>query len=121
MSEFESSSSGSVVTTTRGFCVLWAPALAAQATSTMPSSTNVKRMDAISRAACAVARMLLYFASWRNTKSRMALDDIFRALGDPTRRKILRLLQRRDMAAGEIASQFPLAASTLSGHFNVLK
>jgi len=51
----------------------------------------------------------------------MALDDIFRALGDPTRRKILRLLQRRDMTAGEIAGQFPLAASTLSGHFNVLK
>jgi DNA-binding transcriptional ArsR family regulator len=51
----------------------------------------------------------------------MALDDIFRALGDPTRRKILRLLRRRDLTAGEIASQFPLAASTLSGHFNVLK
>ena len=51
----------------------------------------------------------------------MPLDDVFRALSDPTRRKILRLLRRRDMAAGDIANQFPLAASTLSGHFNVLK
>jgi DNA-binding transcriptional ArsR family regulator len=51
----------------------------------------------------------------------MSMNDVFRALGDPTRREILRLLRRRDMAAGEIAESFPLAKSTLSGHFNVLK
>ena len=51
----------------------------------------------------------------------MAIDDIFRALSDPTRREILRLLRLRDMTAGEIAERFPLAKSTLSGHFNVLK
>jgi DNA-binding transcriptional ArsR family regulator len=51
----------------------------------------------------------------------MAIDDIFRALNDPTRRQILRLLRSRDMSAGEIAERFPLAKSTLSGHFNVLK
>ena len=46
---------------------------------------------------------------------------MFRALGDPTRREILRLLRRRDMTAGELAERFPLAKSTLSGHFNVLR
>jgi len=46
---------------------------------------------------------------------------VFRALGDPTRRAILRLLRRRDMTAGELADRFPLARSTLSGHFNVLR
>ena len=51
----------------------------------------------------------------------MGVNDVFRALADPTRREILRLLRRRAMTAGEIADQFPLAASTLSGHFNVLK
>lgn len=51
----------------------------------------------------------------------MAIDEIFRALSDPTRREILRLLRSRDMTAGEIAERFPLAKSTLSGHFNVLK
>ncbi len=51
----------------------------------------------------------------------MAGNDVFRALADPTRREILRLLRKRDMTAGEIADRFPLAASTLSGHFNVLK
>ena len=51
----------------------------------------------------------------------MGVTDVFRALGDPTRREILRLLRSRDMTAGEIAEHFPLAKSTLSGHFNVLK
>ena len=49
------------------------------------------------------------------------LNEVFRALGDPTRREILRLLRRRDMTAGELAERFPLAKSTLSGHFNVLR
>ncbi len=51
----------------------------------------------------------------------MAIDETFRALNDPTRREILRLLRQRDMSAGEIAERFPLAKSTLSGHFGVLK
>src|SRR5213592_3822955 len=49
------------------------------------------------------------------------MNDVFRALGDQTRREILRLLRRRDMTAGELAERFPLARSTLSGHFNVLR
>ncbi len=49
------------------------------------------------------------------------MNEVFRALGDPTRREILRLLRRRDMTAGDLAERFPLARSTLSGHFNVLR
>lgn len=49
------------------------------------------------------------------------LHDVFQALADPTRREILRLLKRREMTAGEIADLFPLAKSTLSAHFAVLK
>ena len=49
------------------------------------------------------------------------MNEVFRALGDPTRREILRLLKQTDMTAGELAGQFPLAKSTLSGHFNVLR
>ncbi len=51
----------------------------------------------------------------------MSVNAVFRALGDPTRREILKLLRRRDLSAGEIADRFPLAKSTLSGHFNVLR
>jgi ArsR family transcriptional regulator, arsenate/arsenite/antimonite-responsive transcriptional repressor len=49
------------------------------------------------------------------------MNEVFQALSDPTRREILRLLQSSDLTAGEIAERFPLAKSTLSGHFNVLK
>ena|SRR5436190_327541 len=49
------------------------------------------------------------------------MNEAFQALADPTRREILRLLRKRELSAGEIADQFPLAKSTLSGHFNVLK
>ncbi len=49
------------------------------------------------------------------------MNAVFQALGDPTRREILRLLRRREMTAGELAEKFPLAKSTLSGHFSVLK
>ena len=49
------------------------------------------------------------------------MDAIFRALSDPTRREILRLLQRGDLTAGELANRFPLAKSTFSGHLTKLK
>jgi len=49
------------------------------------------------------------------------MNAAFQALSDPTRREILRLLRKREMTAGEIAEKFPLAKSTLSGHFNILK
>ena len=49
------------------------------------------------------------------------MNEVFRALGDPTRREILRLLRSGDMTAGELAERFPLAKSTLSGHFSVLR
>ena len=51
----------------------------------------------------------------------MRVNDIFRALGDPTRREVLRMLRKRDMTAGELADRFPLAKSTLSGHFSILR
>ncbi|MDP9454325.1 MAG: ArsR family transcriptional regulator [Actinobacteria bacterium] len=49
------------------------------------------------------------------------MDKVFKALGDPTRRGILRLLRSEEMSAGRIAQEFPVAKSTLSGHLNVLK
>jgi ArsR family transcriptional regulator len=48
-------------------------------------------------------------------------ESIFKALSDPNRRQILRLLQKHTMSAGEIAAHFSLAKSTLSSHFNILK
>ena len=49
------------------------------------------------------------------------LTDAFKALSDPTRRRILELLQERDMSAGEIADCFDMAKPSVSHHLNVLK
>lgn len=49
------------------------------------------------------------------------MNEVFKALADPTRREILRELRRGERSAGELAELFPLAKSTLSGHFAVLK
>ena len=45
---------------------------------------------------------------------------VYKALSDPTRRKILQLLRKRDMNAGEIAEHFDSTKPTLSRHFSVL-
>ena len=51
----------------------------------------------------------------------MGMGQVFQALSDPTRRRILQLLREGDLTAGELSDHFDLARSTLSGHFNVLK
>lgn len=51
----------------------------------------------------------------------MSIDDTIRALADPTRREILRLLKAGDMSAGEIASRFPITGASVSHHLSVLK
>lgn len=49
------------------------------------------------------------------------MNRVYRALADPTRRRVLTLLRDRDMSAGELAAQFELAWPTMSGHFSVLR
>ncbi|ACZ43737.1 transcriptional regulator, ArsR family [Thermobaculum terrenum ATCC BAA-798] len=51
----------------------------------------------------------------------MPIDAVFKALADPTRREILRLLGQRDMTAGEIAAAFDRSPSTISEHLGVLR
>ena len=49
------------------------------------------------------------------------MNQVFRALADPTRRRILELLRVQEMTAGQLAEHFDLAKPTLSGHFAVLR
>ena len=49
------------------------------------------------------------------------MNAIFRALNDPTRREILKLLRDRDMTAGEIAQQFEMTKPSISHHLDILK
>jgi DNA-binding transcriptional ArsR family regulator len=50
----------------------------------------------------------------------MAIQDVYRALSDPTRRRILKLLQDGPLPAGEIAAEFPIAWPSVSRHLGVL-
>ncbi|HEX4304238.1 MAG TPA: autorepressor SdpR family transcription factor [Rhizomicrobium sp.] len=49
------------------------------------------------------------------------MSDVFDALAHPVRRKILKLLRKGALSAGDLADKFDLAKPTLSGHFAVLK
>lgn len=49
------------------------------------------------------------------------LDKTLRALGDPTRREILRALRGGDLTAGDIAGRFPMTAASVSHHLSVLR
>ena len=48
-------------------------------------------------------------------------DDVLRALADPTRRQILRLVQHTELPAGQIAAHFELTQQAVSQHLTVLK
>ena len=49
------------------------------------------------------------------------MGDAFKALADPTRRRILELLAQGDMTAGEIAAQFSMTKPSVSHHLTILK
>ena len=49
------------------------------------------------------------------------MSGVFRALADPTRRRVLALLREQPMSAGELADQFDVSKPTMSAHFNVLR
>lgn len=49
------------------------------------------------------------------------MPDAFRALGDPTRREILRLLRDGPKTSGEIAEHFSSSWPTVSRHLAVLR
>jgi ArsR family transcriptional regulator len=48
-------------------------------------------------------------------------NSVFKALSDPTRRKILQLLKNKDLSAGEIADQFEISKPSISHHLSLLK
>ena len=48
-------------------------------------------------------------------------ESLFRAIADPQRRKILKLLQDGPRTAGQLAEDFEISKSSLSYHFNILK
>lgn len=49
------------------------------------------------------------------------MNDAFKALADPTRRKILELLAENDRNAGDIADYFDISKPSISHHLSILK
>lgn len=49
------------------------------------------------------------------------MASVFKALSDPTRRKVLGLLKDGPLSAGEISEHFEFSKPTMSAHLSVLK
>ncbi len=49
------------------------------------------------------------------------MESLFKALADPTRRRILELLKNGSLTAGDIADAFDIGKPSISHHLNVLK
>jgi len=45
----------------------------------------------------------------------------FKALDDPTRRKIIEMLREKDLTAGEIADAFDISKPSISYHLDLLR
>jgi len=49
------------------------------------------------------------------------MSELFKALSDPTRRRVLELLRRGPMSAGDLAGHFAVSKPTMSAHFAILR
>ncbi len=49
------------------------------------------------------------------------MNQVFKALNDETRRRIIELLKDRDLNAGEIAEEFNISKPSISHHLDILK
>ena len=49
------------------------------------------------------------------------MGKVFKALADPTRRRVLELLRSGPMSAGELSEHFTVSKPTMSAHFTVLR
>jgi DNA-binding transcriptional ArsR family regulator len=49
------------------------------------------------------------------------VGNVFKAISDPTRREILKLLNDKDLSAGEIAEHFDISKPALTKHLNILR
>lgn len=49
------------------------------------------------------------------------MNRVFKALADPTRRRVLELLRAQPMTAGALCDHFPVSKPTMSAHFAILR
>ena len=71
-------------------------------------------------------RLTTLLAIWLTSYMAVSKDDVaaasvFKALADSTRRRILEDLSKGELAAGELASRFPISGPSVSRHLAVLR
>ena len=49
------------------------------------------------------------------------MNKVFKALSDPTRRRVLQILRQGPTSAGDLSNQFKVSKPTMSAHFAALK
>lgn len=49
------------------------------------------------------------------------MNALFKALGDPTRRRILEMLKKRDLTVSQISDAFEMSTPSVSYHLDLLK
>jgi len=57
----------------------------------------------------------------RRRKSTILEDDCFRGMADPTRRKLMGMLAREELAVSDIAERLSISQPAVSQHLAVLK
>lgn len=50
-----------------------------------------------------------------------SIQKVLEAIADPTRRKVLDLLKKKEMTAGELGAHFDISGPSMSHHLNKLK
>jgi DNA-binding transcriptional ArsR family regulator len=49
------------------------------------------------------------------------VEAVLRAISDPRRREIIRLVRRRELSAGDIAARFDVSRPAISQHLTILR
>ena len=88
-------------------------------------------MQPANRGGCVKRKFLLKNGVWKSLLDKyldiclniyMKMQQtVWKALADPTRRGIIRVLKQGSRTAGDIAQEFPMTRASLSHHFNTLK
>jgi DNA-binding transcriptional ArsR family regulator len=87
--------------------------------ATDPASSSIAGLPESSQCSAADAEWLL--DTFRLLANYHIMSLVFKALSDPTRRRVLQLLRRGPLSAGELSDQFNVSKPTMSAHFAVLK
>src|SRR5574337_285659 len=84
-------------------------------------AASTARVAATSFALDTTRALFVTYRLLMNRPAHKQPDAVFRAIADPTRRKILNLLRQRQQTVGEIAGNFRMSRPAISKHLRLLR